>query len=71
MTPDDIKKYIRFIADWAPAPSLALPEVYGVKEKPAALAAVDALRRRTRPNFFEGAQHGVLQGRHAGAVARE
>jgi len=33
MTPDDIKKYIRFIADWR-LRQLALPEVYGVKENP-------------------------------------
>ena len=34
MTPDDIKKYIRFIADWKRLRQLALPEVYGVKENP-------------------------------------
>ena len=33
MTPDDIKKYIRFIADWR-LRQLDLPEVYGVKENP-------------------------------------
>ena len=33
MTPDDIKHYIRFIADWR-LRQLALPEVYGVKENP-------------------------------------
>jgi ribonucleoside-diphosphate reductase beta chain len=33
MTPDDIKKYIRFIADWR-LRQLHLPEVYGVKENP-------------------------------------
>jgi ribonucleoside-diphosphate reductase beta chain len=33
MTPDDIKKYIRFIADWR-LRQLSLPEVYGVKENP-------------------------------------
>jgi ribonucleoside-diphosphate reductase beta chain len=33
MTPDDIKQYIRFIADWR-LRQLALPEVYGVKENP-------------------------------------
>jgi len=33
MTPDDIKKYIRFIADWR-LRQLELPEVYGVKENP-------------------------------------
>ena len=33
MTPEDIKKYIRFIADWR-LRQLKLPEVYGVTENP-------------------------------------
>ncbi|WP_426009845.1 ribonucleotide-diphosphate reductase subunit beta [Caulobacter sp. DWR2-3-1b2] len=33
MTPEDIKKYIRFIADWR-LRQLHLPEVYGIKENP-------------------------------------
>jgi ribonucleoside-diphosphate reductase beta chain len=33
MTPEDIKTYIRFIADWR-LRQLGLPEVYGVKENP-------------------------------------
>src|SRR5690606_6724017 len=33
MTPDDIKAYIRFIADWR-LRQLNLPEVYGVTENP-------------------------------------
>ncbi|MDP2260619.1 MAG: ribonucleotide-diphosphate reductase subunit beta [Caulobacter sp.] len=33
MTPEDIKQYIRFIADWR-LRQLKLPEVYGVKENP-------------------------------------
>ena len=33
MTPEDIKAYIRFIADWR-LRQLHLPEVYGVKENP-------------------------------------
>ena len=33
MTPDDIRAYIRFIADWR-LRQLGLPEVYGVKENP-------------------------------------
>jgi ribonucleoside-diphosphate reductase beta chain len=33
MTPDDIKAYIRFIADWR-LRQLHLPEVYGVTENP-------------------------------------
>jgi ribonucleoside-diphosphate reductase beta chain len=33
MTPDDIKAYIRFIADWR-LRQLALPTLYGVAENP-------------------------------------
>jgi len=33
MTPEDIKKYIRFIADWR-LRQLHLPEVYGINENP-------------------------------------
>ena len=33
MTPDDIKGYIRFIADWR-LRQLHLPEVYGINENP-------------------------------------
>ena len=33
MTPDDIKQYIRFIADWR-LRQLELPELYGVRENP-------------------------------------
>ena len=33
MVPEDIKQYIRFIADWR-LRQLKLPEVYGVKENP-------------------------------------
>ncbi|ATC33372.1 ribonucleotide-diphosphate reductase subunit beta [Caulobacter vibrioides] len=33
MTPDDIKAYIRFVADWR-LRQLHLPEVYGVRENP-------------------------------------
>jgi ribonucleoside-diphosphate reductase beta chain len=33
MTPEDIKSYIRFIADWR-LRQLQLPEVYGIKENP-------------------------------------
>jgi ribonucleoside-diphosphate reductase beta chain len=33
MTPEDIKQYIRFIADWR-LRQLELPEIYGVKQNP-------------------------------------
>lgn len=51
MTPEDIKSYIRFIADWR-LRQLKLPEIYGVKENPlpwlqSLLSAVE------HANFFE------------------
>jgi ribonucleoside-diphosphate reductase beta chain len=51
MTPDDIKQYIRFIADWR-LRQLELPEIFGVKENPipwlqAMLSGVE------HANFFE------------------
>jgi len=33
MTPDDIKQYIRYIADWR-LEQLGLPKIYGIKEHP-------------------------------------
>ncbi|PXA76470.1 ribonucleotide-diphosphate reductase subunit beta [Caulobacter sp. D4A] len=51
MTPDDIKQYIRFVADWR-LRQLDLPEVYGVKENP--LPWLQALLSGVEhANFFE------------------
>jgi ribonucleoside-diphosphate reductase beta chain len=51
MTPDDIKAYIRFIADWR-LRQLELPEVYGIKENP--LAWLQPLISGVEhANFFE------------------
>ena len=51
MTPDDIKRYIRFIADWR-LRQLDLPAVYGVKENP--LAWLQSLLSGVEhANFFE------------------
>ena len=51
MTPDDIKGYIRFIADWR-LRQLHLPEIYGVKENP--LPWLQALLSGVEhANFFE------------------
>jgi ribonucleoside-diphosphate reductase beta chain len=51
MTPDDIKAYIRFIADWR-LRQLKLPEVYGVTENP--LPWLQALLSGVEhANFFE------------------
>ena len=51
MTPEDIKAYIRFIADWR-LRQLKLPELYGVKENP--LPWLQALLSGVEhANFFE------------------
>jgi ribonucleoside-diphosphate reductase beta chain len=51
MTPDDIKAYIRFVADWR-LRQLQLPEVYGIKENP--LPWLQALLSGVEhANFFE------------------
>lgn len=51
MTADDIKQYIRFIADWR-LRQLKLPEIYGVKENP--LPWLQALLSGVEhANFFE------------------
>ncbi|MBV9512344.1 MAG: ribonucleotide-diphosphate reductase subunit beta [Caulobacteraceae bacterium] len=51
MTPDDIKAYIRFVADWR-LRQLELPEVYGVKENPLPWLQV-LLSGVEHANFFE------------------
>jgi ribonucleoside-diphosphate reductase beta chain len=51
MTPEDIKLYIRFIADWR-LRQLELPEVYGVKENPLPWLQV-LLSGVEHANFFE------------------
>jgi ribonucleoside-diphosphate reductase beta chain len=51
MTPDDIKQYIRFIADWR-LRQLELPAVYGVKENPLPWLQV-LLSGVEHANFFE------------------
>ena len=51
MTPDDIKAYIRFVADWR-LRQLELPEVFGVKENPLPWLQV-LLSGVEHANFFE------------------
>ena len=51
MTPEDIKLYIRFIADWR-LRQLELPEVFGVKENPLPWLQV-LLSGVEHANFFE------------------
>jgi ribonucleoside-diphosphate reductase beta chain len=51
MTPDDIKSYIRFVADWR-LRQLELPTLYGVKENPLPWLQV-LLSGVEHANFFE------------------
>jgi ribonucleoside-diphosphate reductase beta chain len=51
MTPDDIKAYIRYIADWRLG-QLKLPKVYGVKEHPLPWLT-EILNGVEHANFFE------------------
>ncbi len=51
MTPDDIKQYIRFVADWR-LRQLELPTVFGVKENPLPWLQV-LLSGVEHANFFE------------------
>jgi ribonucleoside-diphosphate reductase beta chain len=51
MTPEDIKKYIRYIADWR-LKQLELPTVYGVTENPLPWLQV-LLSGVEHANFFE------------------
>ena len=51
MTPDDIKAYIRYIADWR-LQQLNLPKVYGVKEHPIPWLT-EILNGVEHANFFE------------------
>ena len=61
MTADDIKSYIRFIADWR-LRQLGCQTSRG-EGKPAALAAGAALRGRAR-QLLRGPRHGIFQGRY-------
>ena len=51
MTPDDIKAYIRYIADWR-MKQLKLPSIYGVKEHPLPWLT-EILNGVEHANFFE------------------
>ena len=68
MTPDDIKKYIRYIADWRLG-QLGLPKIYGVDRTPDPVADGDPERRRAR-QLLRSARHRIFQGRHQGRLAR-
>lgn len=51
MTPDDIKQYIRYIADWR-MKQLKLPSIYGIKEHPIPWLT-EILNGVEHANFFE------------------
>jgi dienelactone hydrolase len=67
MTPEDIKAYIRFIADWR-LRQLDLPELYGVKENP--LPGCSRCCRASSTPTSSSARHRVLQGRNPRRLAR-
>jgi ribonucleoside-diphosphate reductase beta chain len=52
MVPEDIKKYIRFIADWR-LTQLRLPTIYGIEEHPIQWL-IPLLNGVEHMNFFEG-----------------
>ena len=64
MTPDDIKQYIRFIADWR-LRQLKLPEVYGVTETPPAVLQ-SLLSGVEHANFFEARAPNIPRRRRKG-----
>jgi ribonucleoside-diphosphate reductase beta chain len=65
MTPDDIKKYIRYIADWRLA-QLSLPAVYNVGEHPLPWLT-EILNGVEHANFFEARSTEYSKGATRGA----
>ena len=68
MTADDIKKYIRYIADWRLG-QLELPADLRRQGAPDPVADGDPERRRAR-QLLRSARDGILQGRDRGRLAR-
>ncbi len=68
MTPKEIKKYIRYIADWRLG-QLGFQPIYMIDEHPAALAGADAQRRRAR-QFLRDPRDRIFEGRDAGELGR-
>ena len=68
MTPEDIKHYIRYIADWR-LRQLNLPEIYGVKEHPLPWLQ-SMLNGVEHANFFEARATEYSKAATTGAVAR-
>ena len=65
MTADDIKKYIRYIADWRLG-QLKLPAIYGVKEHPIPWLS-EILNGVEHANFFEQRATEYSKGASSGA----
>ena len=60
MTPEDIKSYIRFIADWRLRQQLQpVPEVYGVKENPLPWPGSRCSARRRARQLLRGPEHRI------------
>ena len=68
MTPKEIKKYIRYIADWRLG-QLGFQPIYMIDEHPLPWLA-PLLNGVEHANFFETARHGIFQGRDAGELGR-
>jgi ribonucleotide reductase beta subunit family protein with ferritin-like domain len=68
MTPDDIKNYIRYIADWRLG-QLKLEPIYGIDKHPLPWLT-EILNGVEHANFFEAARHRIFQRRHQGRLAR-
>ena len=66
---DDVKAYIRFIADWRLQPARAAAGLRESKENPLPWLHRDLERRRAR-ELLRGARHRVRQGRDPRRVAR-
>jgi ribonucleoside-diphosphate reductase beta chain len=65
MTPEDIKQYIRYIADWR-MKQLKLPTIYGVKEHPIPWLT-EILNGVEHANFFEARATEYSKGATKGA----
>ena len=68
MTPKEIKKYIRYIADWRLGQLGLRADLHG-RRAPAALARAAAQRRRAR-QFLRNPRDRIFEGRDAGQLER-
>ena len=68
MTPNEIKKYIRYIADWRLGQLGLQADLHG-RRAPAAVARADAQRRRAR-QLLRNPRDRIFEGRDAGELGR-